>query len=272
MKIKLLLSALLSIVFALSSFAQEPISQKAKDLYIVNGEEVSKDYINNLEAKRIKEMRMGVSGEAKEALLKKFGERVNEGSVFIFVLYTDEEMKHIKPITPEEAAAINKKNADERAKKIKESTLINSGDMAPDFVLDMLDGQKIKLKELKGKVVLLNFWATWCAPCMKELNEFPDKIIKSFASNRFVLLPVSRGEKADVVRKKMEKLKTKGIDFNVGLDPQEAIYKKYATNFIPRNYLIDQDGKVVYTSIGFSEEKLNDLRDKIQELLNIGEK
>lgn len=269
---KLLFSLLVSIVFTLSSFAQEQISKKAKDLYIVNGEEVSQNYIKNLESKRIKEMRMGVSGDAKEALFKKFGERINDGSVFIFVLYTDEEMKTVKRITPEEAAAINKKNADERAKKIKESTIINNGDMAPDFVLDMLDGQKIKLKELRGKIVLLNFWATWCAPCMKELNEFPDKIIKPFASDKFVLLPVSRGEEADMVRKKMEKLKTKGIEFNVGLDPKEAIYKKYATNFIPRNFLIDQNGKVVYTSIGFSDKKLNDLVDKIEELLNTDEK
>jgi len=215
---------------------------------------------------------MGVSGEAKEALIKKYGERVNESKVLVLDLYTNEEMKTVKRITPEEAAAINKKNADERAKKIKEATLIDTGDMAPDFALEMLDGQKIKLQDLKGKVVLLNFWATWCAPCMRELQEFPDKIVKPFASKNFVLLPVSRGEKADVVRKKMDKLKKKGIEFNVGLDPDQTIYKQYATNFIPRNFLIDQNGKVVYTSIGYSDKKLNDLVEKIKALLEVTEK
>jgi len=272
MKVKLVLVVLISLVYAFGSYAQESNKKKPKYLYIINGEEVSKDYIDNLDIKRIKEMKMGVSGEAKEALIKKIGERVNENTVVIFDLYTDEEMKTVKRITPEEAAAINKKNADERAKKSKESTLINTGDMAPDFVVDMLDGQKIKLQDLKGKVVLLNFWATWCAPCMKELYEFPDKIVKPFASNNFVLLPVSRGEKEEVVRKKMEKLKTKGIAFNVGLDPTQDIYKQFATDFIPRNFLIDQNGKVVYTSIGYSEEKLNKLIEKIEELLKISEK
>ena len=272
MKVRLVFVVLISLVCALGSFAQDSNSKKPAKMFIINGEEVTQEYAFSLDAKRIKQMNMGVSGEAKEALIKKYGERVNESSVIVFDLYTDEEMKTVKRITPEEAAAINKKNADERAKKIKESTLINTGDMAPDFVVDMLDGQKIKLKDLKGKVVLLNFWATWCAPCMKELYEFPDKIIKPFASNNFVLLPVSRGEQEDVVRKKMEKLKTKGIVFNAGLDPNQDIYKQFATDFIPRNFLIDQNGKVVYTSIGYSEEKLNELVEMINELLKASEK
>ena len=272
MKVKLVLVVLISLVCTFGSFAQESSKKKPAKMFIINGEEVTQEYAFSLDTKRIKQMNMGVSGEAKEALIKKYGERVNESSVFVFDLYTDEEMKTVKRITPEEAAAFNKKNADERAKKSKESTLINTGDMAPDFVVDMLDGQKIKLQDLKGKVVLLNFWATWCAPCMKELYEFPDKIVKPFASNNFVLLPVSRGEKEEVVRKKMEKLKTKGIAFNVGLDPTQDIYKQFATDFIPRNFLIDQNGKVVYTSIGYSEEKLNKLIEKIEELLKISEK
>jgi len=272
MKVRLLFVVLISLVSAFGSFAQESSKKKPAKMFIINGEEVTQEYAFSLDSKRIKQMKMGVSGETKEALIKRYGERVNESSVFIFDLYTDEEMKTVKRITPEEAAAFNKKNADERTKKIKESTLINTGDVAPDFVVDMLDGQEIKLQDLKGKVVLLNFWATWCAPCMKELYEFPDKIIKPFASNNFVLLPVSRGEKEEVVRKRMEKLKTKGIEFNVGLDPNQAIYKQFATDFIPRNFLIDQNGKVVYTSTGYSEEKLNELVKLIDELLKVSEK
>ncbi|WP_180327159.1 TlpA family protein disulfide reductase [Labilibaculum manganireducens] len=268
---KLIFVALFSMLSTFASLAQDQKVKEPQKMFVINGEEVTQDYAYSLKPERIKNMTMGVSGEVKEALIKKYGEKVNESIVILFDLYTDAEMKKVKPITPEEAAAVNKRNADEHEKKLNESTVIKTGDMAPDFVVEMLDGQKIKLSELKGKVVLINFWATWCAPCMSEFYEFPDKIVNPFASKDFVLLPISRGEKEDVVSKKMEKLKTKGIAFNVGLDLNKDIYKQYASNFIPRNFLVDQNGTVVYTSVGYSEAKLNELVKKINELLKPSE-
>jgi len=132
----------------------------------------------------------------------------------------------------------------------------------------MLDGSKIKLSDLRGKVVLLNFWATWCAPCMKEFIEIPDKILVPFKSEDFVLLPISRGEKREDVMKKMERLKLKGIDFPVGVDPKKEIYSRYAQSMIPRNFLINKEGKVVFVSIGYDEDKLLDISKKIKMLLN----
>ena len=160
-----------------------------------------------------------------------------------------------------------KQAAAEQAKLEKESTLINAGDNAPDFTVQMLDGRTIKLSDLKGKVVLLNFWATWCPPCMQEFNEITPKIITPFKGKDFVLLPISRGEETAVVQKKMVQLKEKGIDFPVGLDLQKTIYSLYATQFIPRNFLIDKKGKVVFTSVGFEEKGLDDLAKKINDLL-----
>lgn len=268
MRFKLLLFLILGITATLGTFAQEKKANKPQMMFIINGEEVSQEYALSLKPEQIKELKMGVSGDEKAALIKKYGEqKVNESLINVIVLKTEEEIKNSKQITPEEAAEINRKNAEERAKKLKESTLVNSGDLAKDFTLEMIDGSKIKLSELKGKVVLINFWATWCAPCMKEFYEFPEKIVKPFTDKDFVLLPISRGEKKEVVRKKMEKLKTKGIDFNVGIDPTQEIYKLYATNFIPRNFLIDRNGKVVYTSVGYDETKLDELVKKIEELM-----
>lgn len=165
------------------------------------------------------------------------------------------------------AQAQDKQAAADQAKLEKESTLINAGDIAPDFTVQMLDGKTIKLSELKGKVVLLNFWATWCPPCMQEFNEITPKIITPFKGKDFVLLPISREEEKAVVEKKMVQLKEKGIDFPVGLDPQKTIYSLYATQFIPRNFLIDKKGKVVFTSVGFEEKGLDELAKKINELL-----
>ena len=114
------------------------------------------------------------------------------------------------------------------------TTLVKAGDKAPDFTVEMFDGTKTSLAELKGKVVLLNFWATWCPPCRQELTRVQKDIIDRFAGRNFVFLPISRGEKREDVAAFREKT---GYTFPMGLDPSQAIYDRYASNYIPRNFL-----------------------------------
>ena len=163
----------------------------------------------------------------------------------------------------------NAQNTAESAKDAKEqSSIIKVGDTAPDFTVEMLDGRSLKLSDMKGKVVLLNFWATWCGPCMKEFSEIPEKLLKRFEGNSdFVFIPISRGESRETVQKKMNQLRRTGIVFPVGLDPDKTIYESYAKLYIPRNFLIDKDGKVVSTSIGYEEKEFAALVDKIEELV-----
>lgn len=156
----------------------------------------------------------------------------------------------------------------ERERRERETTLVQVGDAAPDFTVKMLDGRKVKLSSLKGKVVLLNFWATWCGACMLEMNKVPDEIIKRFKGKDFVMLAISRGELREVVQNKMSKLKKKNINFPVGLDTDKSIYSKYAKEQIPRNFVIDREGKISYASIGYPNEGLKELVSKIDDLLN----
>ena len=135
------------------------------------------------------------------------------------------------------------RNAKKGAETDAESTtLVKAGDTAPDFTVEMVDGSSVTLGDLKGKVVLLNFWATWCPPCRQELTRVQTDIIDRFASKEFVFLPVSRGEKREAVEAFREKT---GYAFPMGLDPARTVYDRYASNYIPRNFVIDRKGKVV---------------------------
>jgi len=102
---------------------------------------------------------------------------------------------------------------------------------------------------------------------MQEFQAIPTEIVERFKGEEFILLPISRGETAEVVSKKMDTLSKQGISFPVGLDPDKSIYTQYATSYIPRNFLIDQSGKVVYTSVGYSKEEFAELTTLITQLL-----
>ena len=148
--------------------------------------------------------------------------------------------------------------------QIAESTLVKVGDKAPAFKVTMVDGSSITLSQLKGKVVVVNFWATWCPPCREELKHVQKQIIDRFAGEEFVFLPISRGEAAKTVKAFLQK---NGYKFPAGLDPEQAIYKRYASNFIPRNFLIGPDGRVVSATVGFEKSEFEELIRSVEAAL-----
>ena len=155
--------------------------------------------------------------------------------------------------------------APQSQEQIEASTIAKQGTEAPDFKVEMFDGKSIRLSDLRGKVVLVNFWATWCPPCREELTRVQKEIIDRFAGQEFVFLPISRGEELHTVeafRKRM------GYTFPMGLDPDQRIFRRYATNYIPRNFLIDRDGKVVLASIGYDKSEFAHLIETIEKTIN----
>lgn len=150
------------------------------------------------------------------------------------------------------------------AEDTETTTLVKAGDEAPDFTVEMFDGSRITLSSLRGKVVLLNFWATWCPPCREELKRVQKEIIDRFAGQDFFFLPISRGEERSAVAAFREK---QGYTFPMGLDPSRTIYDRYATNFIPRNFLIDAKGKVVLAEVGYDEKEFEELIRTIEKML-----
>lgn len=154
--------------------------------------------------------------------------------------------------------------AEQTEPDIEGTTLVKAGMEAPDFSVELFDGGTLTLSELKGKVVWLNFWATWCPPCRAELKRVQTDIVDHFAGQEFLFLPISRQDTREQVAAFREQ---NGYTFTMGLDPDRAIYDRFASNYIPRNFLIDQQGRVVMTSVGYEPEEFEAMIRKAEELL-----
>ena len=116
----------------------------------------------------------------------------------------------------------------------------------------------------RGKLVFIDLYATWCPPCRQELARVQSDVIDRFAGRDFVFLPISRGETHQTVAAFREKT---GYSFPMGLDPSQTVYDRYASNYIPRNFVIDRNGKVVLASVGYDPEEFDEMIKTIEKTL-----
>ena len=119
-----------------------------------------------------------------------------------------------------------------------------------DFTLTDLQGKTWTLKELKGKVVLVNFWATWCPPCRKEMPDLNTLYLR-FKDQGFVILAIS-DEEADKVKPFIAE---RSISYPVMLDPGRKVNELFQVQGIPKSFVYDRDGKLVAQSIDMRTQK-----------------
>jgi peroxiredoxin len=143
---------------------------------------------------------------------------------------------------------------------------VATGKLASDFALKDLDGHSVSLVSLRGKVVFLNFWATWCAPCLTEMPSM-EKLYSAFADRSdFVILAVSQDAKgATVVQPFVRK---HGYHFEVLLDPQSKVAESYDVTGVPETFIIDRQGRIVAHHLGAFDWAREDVREALRELLD----
>lgn len=144
---------------------------------------------------------------------------------------------------------------------------VKVGDIAPDFEMSLPSGKTIKLSSLRGKVVMLQFTASWCGVCRKEMPHIEKDIWQKHKNNpNFALFGIDREEPAETV---LKFAKATGVTYPIGLDPKADIFATYAEREagITRNVIIDKDGKIVMLTRLFKMEEFNEMVSLIDSLL-----
>ncbi len=134
---------------------------------------------------------------------------------------------------------------------------------APDFTLHTMNGPNMRLQEQRGRVVMVNFWATWCGPCRQEMPQL-NRLYEKYHAAGFVLLGVNVD---DDQRKAAEVAGKLGVTFPVLLDTDKTVSKLYDLSTMPSTVIIDRDGKVRYVHRGYLTGYEDNYEKQIRELL-----
>lgn len=132
--------------------------------------------------------------------------------------------------------------------------VVSVGDSAPDFAITTDSGRKVSVSDFGGRLLVLNFWATWCPPCVQEMPSL-DEFQKRLGGSGVVVLGVSVDKDANLYRDFLSRAK---VSFLTARDPEAKISSDYGTYKYPETYIIDSKGKVVQKIIG--PENWNDER------------
>jgi len=139
------------------------------------------------------------------------------------------------------------------------------GDTAPAFNFSISKDQKVNIKDYRGKIVVINFFATWCAPCQLELPRVQKEIWEKYKDNpKFSLFIFGLEQGWNAVLSFKEKNQ---YTFFMLPDKGRKVFSHFKIQSIPRNVVLDEDGKIIYQSVGYSEKDFNELLNLLAERL-----
>ncbi len=141
-----------------------------------------------------------------------------------------------------------------------------SGDPAPECSLPLLtdDSQTVSLNQFKGKVILLDFWASWCPPCEKSFP-FLDQLQEKFKSKGLEVITVNLDEEKQDA---LTFIKSRPVTFTIVHDSEGICPELYQVQAMPSSYLIDKSGKIKYVNYGFLTSEEEALTNQVTSLLN----
>ncbi len=136
---------------------------------------------------------------------------------------------------------------------------------APEFTLNDMDGKPHRLRDYRGKVILINFWATWCPPCRKEMPSL-ERVYQQFKDRPFMVLALNQWESEDHVFSYMGDLNV-FPEFPILFDPESKVSEDYGVRGLPTSFIIDAEGRLIYKAVGGREFDHPDVLALIRELL-----
>jgi peroxiredoxin len=144
---------------------------------------------------------------------------------------------------------------------------VKIGDEVPKFDLNMIDGSKINIDDLKGKIVVLQFTASWCGVCIKEMPHLEKEVWQRFKNDDFILIAVDLKEKKSKILPFVEKT---GITYPVAMDKDGSIFDSftYPKAGVTRNIVIDRNGKIIYLTRLFEKKEFNAMIKRIEKEIN----